>query len=159
MKYKVGDRVLIRPDLKEGERYYMEGYNAPSDMVVPSMADCAGKVIEIEGVYSKYSSGKWSWTDGMIAGLAEDFDANTQTNDEIQAGDFVIGTAKATDYYLITEEGWIGEVESVYGAGKMRVCGLEPLSEFSVDCAHFRKITAEDLDPKRLARLCEYLKK
>ena len=73
-KYKVGDRVRVRPDLKAGERYKQDGESRPLCQVAPPMAALAGKVVTIvEGPYfDRYcvAGSIFQWTDDMFEGLA-----------------------------------------------------------------------------------------
>lgn len=67
MKYKVGDKVVIREDLEVGKYY---GY-----YLTKEMAELKGKVVEIEGVGSISYSIKedvYLWTEKMFSGLAEE---------------------------------------------------------------------------------------
>lgn len=68
MKYKVGDKVKVREDLKVG-RYYSGVY------FNEEMAKLKGKVVEIKDVYSISYYIKecgYFWTDEMFSGLAEE---------------------------------------------------------------------------------------
>ena len=69
MKYKVGDRVRIRKDLKVNKRY---GGNS----VTSKMKELAGKMVAIELVLSDYYKIKedeemWHWTDEMFEGYVK----------------------------------------------------------------------------------------
>ena len=65
MKYKVGDKVLLRDDLEIGKEYGKDSYE--EDML-------KGEIVTIKQIYgSFYSIGDgWNYTDEMIIGLAED---------------------------------------------------------------------------------------
>lgn len=71
--YAVGDRVVVRNDLKRGQRYYMDD-SCIRDTVVPEMERFAGETVTISYVGHKYSIAEcgWSWTDEMFAGLEVD---------------------------------------------------------------------------------------
>ena len=62
--------MVVRDDLKRGQRYYMSG-SLIGDIVVSPMEKFAGGTVTISCVGSKYSIKEcgWSWTDGMFAGL------------------------------------------------------------------------------------------
>lgn len=68
MKYKVGDKVRVRKDLKAGERYYSadKTYN---DQIAPPMLKMAGKEVTISetyGVCYRIKEFDWNWTDEMF---------------------------------------------------------------------------------------------
>ena len=70
MRYKVGDKVKVRSDLKENIRY-------GGQIFVRDMAVHCGKNVEISKVHDdvyciKESDREWFWTDEMFEGLAED---------------------------------------------------------------------------------------
>lgn len=74
LKYHVGDKVIIRPDLKIGEVYKM--YSGPMHgrhtcNIVPSMTQLVGKFATIErvcdgGAGYRLEEYGFSWTDGML---------------------------------------------------------------------------------------------
>lgn len=65
MKYKIGDKVLVRPDLEEGKTY---GY----EIVISDMLYFKGKIVIIEHVdypnhyRIKEDPDQWYWTDEMF---------------------------------------------------------------------------------------------
>lgn len=70
MKYKVGDKVRVRRDLRISTNY-------GDYMFVSGMDDYKGSVVTISDVFSnvyyiKEDKGKWGWTDELFEGLAED---------------------------------------------------------------------------------------
>jgi hypothetical protein len=73
-KFKVGDKVRIRKDLKEG-RYYSED-GKKFDYANDRMARLAGEVVTIKSMFSENSylieEFDWSWVDGMFEGLASE---------------------------------------------------------------------------------------
>lgn len=76
-KYKVGDYVKIREDLKLGERY-RSPYGA-IDTVVSDMIDMAGKTVTITDVLEGDCEGKYrtaecgyNWVDTMFEGIADE---------------------------------------------------------------------------------------
>ena len=66
MKYKIGDKVLVRPDLEEGKKY-------GDDVVMSDMLFFKGKIVTIEHVYHPYcyrikeDPDQWHWTDEMFS--------------------------------------------------------------------------------------------
>ena len=74
MMYRVGDRVVIRSDLVENQKYSMLD-KSQTDIVNSSMMEYRGKTATI----SWYENGKyklrefdWYWTDEMFEGLESD---------------------------------------------------------------------------------------
>lgn len=72
MKYKVGDKVKVREDLKLGEMYSMDS-SEERNSVVEEMLEQKGRIVTIEDVGWQYSieEDSWGWTDGMFEGLVE----------------------------------------------------------------------------------------
>lgn len=72
-KYKVGDKVLVRPDLKESGVYRMED-STITDGVTESMMRFAGKVVTIQRVRDKYQirESGYNWTDGMFIPIPDE---------------------------------------------------------------------------------------
>ena len=74
-KYKVGDKVRVRSDLKEDTRYYMEKSDI-GNIVNRQMLDLAGATVTIQNITSrgKYhiEESIWTWTDEMFEGLADE---------------------------------------------------------------------------------------
>lgn len=74
LKYHVGDKVMIRPDLKAGKVYEM--YSGPmrgryTYSITPSMTQLVGKFATIEricdgGTGYRLKEYGFSWTDGML---------------------------------------------------------------------------------------------
>ena len=72
--YQVGDRVVVRNDLNQIERYYMSGSREVSDIATRDMVALRGQVVMISEICS---SGKYRvrelqlrfWTDEMFEGL------------------------------------------------------------------------------------------
>ena len=66
MKYKIGDKVLIRPDLEEGKKY-------GDEVVMSDMLYLKGKIVTIEHVdypnhyRIKEDPDQWHWTDEMFS--------------------------------------------------------------------------------------------
>lgn len=65
MKYKIGDKVLVRPDLEEGKKY-------GDEVVMSDMLFFRGKIVTIEHVDHpccyriKEDPDQWHWTDEMF---------------------------------------------------------------------------------------------
>lgn len=73
MRYKVGDKVKVRSDLKENTRY-------GGQIFVRDMAVHCGKNVEISKVHDdayciKESDREWFWTDGMFEPVEEELTA------------------------------------------------------------------------------------
>ena len=66
MKYKIGDKVLVRPDLEEGKIY-------GDEVVMSDMLFFRGKIVTIEQIYHPYcyrikeDPDQWHWTDEMFS--------------------------------------------------------------------------------------------
>ena len=72
MKYKVGDKVRVRKDLKKGTYYYMSDKTIAND-ATQSMIDLAGKTVTIYGTHLnqyRIKECSFEWTDDMFEGLA-----------------------------------------------------------------------------------------
>ena len=65
MKYKIGDKVLVRSDLEEGKKY-------GDEVVMSDMLFFRGKIVTIEHVDHPYcyrikeDPDQWHWTDEMF---------------------------------------------------------------------------------------------
>lgn len=74
-KYKVGDKVRVRSDLKLGKHYLMEDEETGDSFVKP-MDNLLGKVVTIKEITDrqKYRIEEmgFNWTDKMFEGLAEE---------------------------------------------------------------------------------------
>jgi hypothetical protein len=66
-KYKAGDKVRVRSDLKVGNKYYMSD-GKYQDSVTEQMYEMAGKEATIQHVFEKYKIIGYgqNWTDGMF---------------------------------------------------------------------------------------------
>ena len=72
--YQVGDRVIVRNDLNQIERYYMSGSREVSDIATRDMVALRGQVVMISeicpnGKYLVRELGRRVWADEMIEGL------------------------------------------------------------------------------------------
>lgn len=84
MKYKAGDKVRVRLDLKSGIKYYMEDGVGWNDFPEKKL-QYAGHVVTISSYRSgpggkdslqyriEEDGGAYGWTDGMFEGFAEDW--------------------------------------------------------------------------------------
>ena len=79
-RYSVGDRVIVRSDLKEGTYYMRSGSSSRpiADYVIDNMLALAGSIVTIKSV-NRNNSGKYrieefdcNWTDEMFAGKFAD---------------------------------------------------------------------------------------
>lgn len=68
MRYKVGDKVRVRKDLKSGTSYSMFHNDKCRDNAVDQMVKLAGQIVEISDVYGMYKvkGNTWNWTDEMF---------------------------------------------------------------------------------------------
>jgi hypothetical protein len=70
-RYKPGDRVVVRPDLRGGVLYKMLDSSGESNDATEEMIELADKVVTIvatNGQYRIYGS-SFNWTDEMFLGL------------------------------------------------------------------------------------------
>lgn len=70
MKYKAGDKVVVRNDLQCGQFYYNENRDG-CDVATIFMIELCGKVVTIKRVvgdkyHIKEDGDKFSWTDDMF---------------------------------------------------------------------------------------------
>ena len=97
MKYKVGDKVLVRTDLIVGKAYC---YGV---LFVKEMAKFVGKVVTIKKVeHQRYwleeDPEKWAWVDDMFDGLAEKTPTNFKVGDKVRVKSDLI--AYKHKYYM-----------------------------------------------------------
>lgn len=104
MKYKIGDKVLIRSDLEEGKKY-------GDEVVMSDMLFFKGKIVTIEHVDHpncyriKEDLDQWHWTDEMFVGKesedfsSEEFDSQSILPKEENSSDII--TVKTTKLKLI----------------------------------------------------------
>jgi len=76
--YQPGDRVIVRSDLRNNERYHMDGDPHIWMYTNEEMRRLAGEVVTIKGrhncnedIYSVEGS-PWGWTDEMFVGYADE---------------------------------------------------------------------------------------
>lgn len=124
-RFKVGDKVRVRSDLKVGGKYCMADGKV-DDSFVGSMRDMCGKVVTIKRItdFGKYSIEEciWNWTDEMFEPEVVNVkktEKSKKTETKFKVGDKVIGKKGAP--YGITREGWTGIVCQVYDNGQIGV--------------------------------------
>lgn len=79
MKYKVGDKVVVREDLRRNREYSMESGIDNSNTVTDEMMKLRGKVVTVTDVSENgqyvinNQEGRFSflWTDEMFKGVAK----------------------------------------------------------------------------------------
>ena len=91
-QYNVGDEVIVRRDLKSGERYRMLDSHE-SNSATTDMAALAGEVVTISDSMFQYRVKQLRgvrWTDGMFEGLAfpeqPDFEPSDMEIEELLFG-------------------------------------------------------------------------
>ena len=88
MKYKVGDKVIIRKDLNVRDTYEMEG-GGNADICTNAMIKLGGEVATIvrcnndHDCYDIDLDKSYSWTDEMFEGFVEDKTPEANNQDEI----------------------------------------------------------------------------
>lgn len=96
-KYKVGDKVRVRSDLKCHKVYYMEDKET-GDSFVEGMDELLGKVVTIKEInmFQKYriEEMEYNWTDEMFEGLAEE--PEFHVFDTVKHNKYGIGTVIET---------------------------------------------------------------
>lgn len=111
MKYKVGDKVLVRPDLEEDKKY-------GDEVVMSDMLFFRGKIVTIEHIDHpncyriKEDPDQWHWTDEMffeevfeeiksdLEEIKEDFDSNEIYN---PIDEFSVSTKENTSNFIIVK--------------------------------------------------------
>ena len=79
MKYKVGDRVVVKEDLRKHGKYFMESGIDNSNTATDEMVKLRGKVVTITDISGNgqyvinNQKGRFSflWTDEMFEGVKE----------------------------------------------------------------------------------------
>ena len=88
-KYRIGDIVRIREDIRQNDALYMEGSTTIGAIVTTDMLEFRGLDMEIRG----YDSGMYKlkgdcrsrfWSDGMFEGLADNIQLSLPANYELQ---------------------------------------------------------------------------
>ena len=108
MKYKIGDKVLVRSDLEEGKIY-------GDEVVMSDMLYFKGKIVTIEHVDHpncyriKEDPDQWHWTDEMFIGkeskeikseYLSDFDSNKIYN---PSDEFPVSAKESTSNFIIVK--------------------------------------------------------
>ena len=111
MKYKIGDKVLVRPDLIEGRKY-------GDEVVMSDMLYFKGKIVTIEHVDHpnhyriKEDPDQWYWTDEMFSEkeseeiksdleeIEEYFDSNEIYN---PSDEFSVSAKESTSNFIIVK--------------------------------------------------------
>lgn len=111
MKYKIGDKVLVRLDLEEGKKY-------GDEVVMSDMLSFRGKIVTIEHVDHpnyyriKEDPDQWYWTDEMFSGneseeiksdleeIEEYFDSNKIYN---PLDEFPVSTKESISNFIIVK--------------------------------------------------------
>lgn len=101
MKYKIGDKVKVREDIKAWDEYY------GCEHATPPMEKFAGKLVTISERYDTFKvyninddGGVWAWTDEMFEEVPK-----------FKVGDIVIKVSDDKDYIL--RKGWVGTIIEV----------------------------------------------
>lgn len=73
MKYKPGDKVVVRSDLQRGKHYFNENGDG-CDVATTPMTELCGKIVTIKRVvgdkyYIKEDRNRFCWTDEMFVQL------------------------------------------------------------------------------------------
>ena len=82
MKYKIGDKVVVREDLRRNREYFMESGIDNSNTVTDEMMKLRGKVVTITDITNTSGNGQYVinnqegrfsflWTDEMFKGVIE----------------------------------------------------------------------------------------
>lgn len=108
MKYKIGDKVLVRSDLEEGKTY-------GDEVVMSDMLYFKGKIVTIEHVDHpnhyriKEDLDQWHWTDEMFSEkeseeikseYLSDFDSNKIYN---PSDEFPVSAKESTSNFIIVK--------------------------------------------------------
>ena len=111
MKYKIGDKILVRSDLEEGKKY-------GDEVVMSDMLFFRGKIVTIEHVDHpccyriKEDPDQWHWTDEMFVGkeseeiksdleeIEEHFDSNEIYN---PIDKFSVSAKESTSNFIIVK--------------------------------------------------------
>lgn len=106
MKYKIGDKVRVRDDLRLGEVYKMDN-GTDYDSVVFEMLKLKGKEVTISTYTdsNKYLVSEdrdcWNWTDEMFSGLATRLERVTEKEPNFKIGQFVRVIDNDMNYFPI----------------------------------------------------------
>ena len=103
MKYKIGDKVLVRPDLEEGKTY-------GDEVVMSDMLYLKGKIVTIEHVDHpnhyriKEDPDQWHWTDEMFSEKESEYLSNFDSNKIYNPSDeFPVSAKESTSNFIIVK--------------------------------------------------------
>ena len=122
-KFKIGDKVRVRSDLKVGRKY------GGLTVLVGTMERYIGSIATVDNI--NYDGNihldiGYYWSEEMLEPLCK-----------FKVGDMVIGNDKANEHYNITKKGWIGKVTFVKEDGNViKVTGVG-IANCSVDVSCF----------------------
>lgn len=106
MKFKVGEKVMVRKDLKPHIPYYMAD-KSDYYYAVPDMMDRAGKIVTITEVNRKYyriKGSDWKWTDEMFIKFDDrEIKSQFKVGDKVRVKhDLKVGEI----YYMLNSDVW-----------------------------------------------------
>lgn len=101
-KYKVGDKVRVRSDLKLNKPYSMDD-GETKDIIVSGMMKFSGEVVTINNIICgkyKIEGDCFTWTDAMFEGLAEQ---KFHEFDTVKHSKYGIGTVVSVGYFVLVD--------------------------------------------------------
>ena len=109
MKYQVGDKILVRPDLEEGKTYGVE-------VVISDMLYFKGKIVTIEHVdypnhyRIKEDPDQWHWTDEMFLPITK-----YNIGDKVRVREDLIEYEKYKDILFVPSMNFFkGKIVTIY---------------------------------------------